>query len=320
MPMILTPPPRLSRAAPPLPRRSFWLGLWRLADPKISLASICSFFLGTCLAAADGPISWPGLALTLGALLLIEFAKNASGEVIDFDSGADLAVRPEDRSPFSGGKRVIIDGLLTRWQTGSLAAVGYGLAIGLGLYIATIEPRVLWLGVIGLGLAFGYHAPPLRLAYRGLGELAVMLAYGPLIGGGTYLVQRGDLTPRVLAFFVPLGIAVAGFLWINEIPDRSADASAGKRTLVVRLGRGLAGLAFPLIMAASGLALAALPSLGFPPGVLLGSAYLVPAAAASARALNNPESTRELIPAQLFTLEAFVLQAIGMGLGLFLRL
>ena len=147
--------------------------------------------LGLGAAARDGAIAWSWLLVTVAGVFCVEVAKNASGEVIDFDSGTDRAVAPQDRSPFSGGKRVLVDGLMTRRQVWTAAAVFYLLAVAAGLAIVLLrEPRVLPLGVLGVGLAFFYHAPPLKLAYRGLGEIAVAVAYGPLIACGTYLVQR----------------------------------------------------------------------------------------------------------------------------------
>jgi 1,4-dihydroxy-2-naphthoate octaprenyltransferase len=143
----------------------FARGFWRLADPKISLASAASMLLGASAAAAAGPLSAAWLATTALGIFAVEVAKNASGELFDWDSGTDLRVRPEDRSPFSGGKRVLVDGLLTRGQTRAIAIGGYLLAIVAGLAIARWrEGGVLWLGVAGLALAFFYHAPPLRLS------------------------------------------------------------------------------------------------------------------------------------------------------------
>lgn len=77
-------------------------GFWRLADPKISLASMASIFLGAAAAAHDGALAPGWLVLTILGIFAIEVAKNASGELFDWDSGADLAVVPEDRSPFFG--------------------------------------------------------------------------------------------------------------------------------------------------------------------------------------------------------------------------
>ena len=152
-------------------------------------------FLGAAAAARGGSLSPTWLVLTVFGIFAIEVAKNASGEIFDFDSGTDLSVAPEDRSPFSGGKRVLVDGLLTRRQIAVIAGAGYGLGIAAGLLIAWLrEPRVLIFGIVGVAAALFYQAPPLRLSYRGLGEVAVGFCYGPLIACGTYLVQRGGVS------------------------------------------------------------------------------------------------------------------------------
>lgn len=294
-----------------------WSGFWRLADPKITSASTASMFLGAAAAAREGPLDWGLLAATALGVWAVEVAKNASGEVFDYDSGADLAVAPEDRSPFSGGKRVLVDGLLSRDETIAVAAGGY--ALGAAVFQALCRygpPGVFEVGLAGAALSYFYHAPPLKLAYRGWGEAAVALAYGPLISGGVYLVQRGVLPARILALGVPLGLMIGAFLWVNEFPDHDADRRAGKRTWVVRLGRPAAAGAFVGIVAASLAAVAVLPSIGFPPLIVLGGAAGWPAARAARRLLESPESTPDIIPAQAWTLHAFLLLALGMGVGL----
>lgn len=300
-------------------RRSFGQGFWRLADPKISLASFAAMLVGGAAAAADGPLHWGWLGLTVLGIFAIEVAKNASGEVVDFEQGVDQAVAPEDRSPFSGGKRVMVDGLLTRGETTAIAAVAYAVGIAVGLVIVTRrEPSVLWIGVAGIALAYCYHAGPLRLAYRGLGELAVAVAYGPLICAGTYLVQRGEVTGEVLWLSLPLALLIGGFLWINEFPDYLADRGAGKRTLVTRLGRPLASRGYVALMLVACLAIVVMPMAVVPRGAWLG-ALAVPAAATSARMLAAaPEETGRIIPAQVRSLLAFVVYALGVGLGLLL--
>lgn len=294
-------------------------GFWRLADPKISLASVASMVLGTAEAAASGPIAAGWLLVTVLGVFAVEVAKNASGEVFDWDSGTDLRIRPEDRSPFSGGKRVLVDSLLTRRQTWGIAVAGYALAAVAGLGImAWREGGVLWIGVAGLALAYFYHAPPLRLAYRGLGELAVAIAYGPLICAGTYLVQVGSLPFTVVLPALPLGILIAAFLWINEFPDYSADALSGKRTLVVRLGRRRAARGFAALGVAAATMLVALPAFGVPAGVLWGGLAAVRYVPAARRLLAHPEDTAAIVPAQAMTLQAFLLYAAGASAGLLL--
>ncbi len=292
-------------------------GIWRLADPKISLASMASMLLGACIAATQGALAPGWLALTVLGIFCLEVAKNASGEVFDYDSGTDLTIRPENRSPFSGGKRVMVDGLLSRRQTWVVAAVSYALGIVIGLAIvAWREPAVLPLGVVGVALAFTYHAPPLKLSYRGAGELAVGLAYGPLIAAGTVIVQHGTVPRWAVLAALPLGLLIAAFLWVNEFPDHDSDRAAHKLTLVVRLGRPAAATGFAIIVAVALLATALLPLAGAPRGVLLGLVAGVPAIQAARTLLAHPTETPLVIPAQAKTLLSFLTYAVAAGVGM----
>ena len=274
-------------------------------------------FLGAAAALEDGPLSVAWLAVTVVGIFAAEVAKNASGEVFDFDSGTDLRVAEADRSPFSGGKRVLVDGLLSRRQTWGVAAAGYAVSAAAGLTITVLrEPRVLWLGAVGLALAFFYHAPPFRLAYRGLGEIAVGVCYGPLIAAGTYVVQRGTLPVSAFLLGVPLGLLIAAFLWINEFPDYDADRASGKRNMVVRLGRRRASRVFVVGLCTAFAFQALLPLAGLPKGVWLGLVAVLPAWGAARIALAHPETTARLVPAQARTLIAFLTLAVAGGIGL----
>jgi 1,4-dihydroxy-2-naphthoate octaprenyltransferase len=305
--------------APAIPR-SAWGGVARLADQKITLASAASLLLGSAAAARHGALDWGWLAVTVAGIFFVEVAKNASGEIVDFRSGADLSVALEDRSPFSGGKRVIVDGMMSARETAVVAAVCYAAAAVAGLIIVTgRDRRVLALGIAGLALAFFYHASPFRLAYRGLGELAVALAYGPLVACGTCLVQRGALADPALAVLsAGLGALVSAFLLANEFPDARADAVVGKRTLVVRLGRGRAARVFGVVQALGFGTVACAPVLGAPRPVWLGLAGLPFGFAAWRRLASEGEATHRVVAAQAWALAAFVVLALGSAVGLVL--
>lgn len=68
-------------------------GIHRLADPKITLASAASLLVGAAAAARQGAPAWGWLLVCVAGIFALETAKNASGELVDYDSGADLAVR-----------------------------------------------------------------------------------------------------------------------------------------------------------------------------------------------------------------------------------
>ena len=301
----------------PAPDKNFADGFWRLADPKISMASFAGLFLAGCFAARDVGLHMGWFALTVLGVFCVEVAKNASGEIIDYDSGTDLAIRDSERSPFSGGKRVLVEGLLTRDQTWSIAAVGFMLAIVIGLTIVVFrEARVLSFGLLGMALAWYYHGGSLRLSYRGLGELAVALAYGPVVVLGAYLVQAGQLNSSLIHLSGILGLLVAAFLWINEFPDARADRSAGKLNLVVRLGTERAALAYVVLLTSAYLWLILLlvtepASRSAWPGLL----GIVPAAYSAWRLQESPSDVAALVPAQAAALRSFVLMAAGTGLG-----
>lgn len=292
-------------------------GIWRLADPKISLASVASMALGTGAAVGAGAVAWEWLPLVLVGIFALEVAKNAAGEVVDWDSGVDLGVAPEDRSPFSGGKRVMVEGLLTREEAHGVAAAGWGIALlaGVALVIGR-DTRVLLIALPGAFLAWAYHGDPLRLAYRGGGELAVLLAYGPGIALGTALVLRGSIPPALPGHGVLLGLLIASFLWINQFPDEPADRAAGKRTLVVRLGRHQAARLFALVPAVVTVGALTLAVTTNTPAPLLGLAGMIPLLRAVRVVLRSPANTPSLIPAQRDTLVAFLLFAGGTALGL----
>lgn len=174
--------------------------------------------------------------------------------------------------------------------------------------------------MIGVACAYFYHSPPLKLSYRGLGEIAVALCYGPLICAGTYLVQTGTVAAKVVWLSTALGLLIVAFLWVNEFPDYSADRKSNKRTLVVRLGRKRASYIFVFGILISFVMLFAAPFVArLSLGVWLGLAGLPFAIFAAFRVLIAPESTTRIVPAQIATLLAFVLFALGTGAGALIR-
>jgi 1,4-dihydroxy-2-naphthoate octaprenyltransferase len=294
-------------------------GLWRLADPKISLTSVAGITVGAAavLAGADRSIAWDWLLVTFAAYFCMEVAKNAWGEVVDWESGVDAAVDPADRTSFSGGKRVLVDSLLTQAGTRSIAALFTLLGLGLGAVIVFWrEPAAFWIGAIGFVLGWSYHGPPLKLAYRGLGELDVVLCYGPLIVLSTELIQVHAMSLRALWLSLPLGLLIAAFLIVNEFPDYRADAAHGKRNLVVRLGRERAVWLLSAVYAAAFALIACLPVLGLPKGAWLGGIALVPAAAAAALVAQAPRTFHRHRPAQPLALLAFLVYAGGVASGI----
>ena len=255
----------VEKGRPIRPRLSpFWLVLRTTRLPFLSATAV-PVLLGIAVAAHHGFFTWWTALLTLIGGSLAHLAINVTNDIFDTLSGADDANTTPTQ--FSGGSRVAVYDLVT---IRGLAAIAIGLfgaaaAMGLALVAITGSMLLLWIGVAGIVVGVAYTAPPLKLVYRGLGEIAVALGFGPIMLLGAYVVQTGRLAwePAVLSL-VP-GILIALILYVNEIPDRRSDAVAGKRTLPVRFGPEvvrtgyLAGVAIAFAIIVVGVAAGLMP-------------------------------------------------------------
>lgn len=84
-------------------------------------------------------------------------------------------------------------------------------------------------------LSISYSGAPLRLSYRGLGELVIGFIFGPLVMTGAFYAACGTITSSVLIMSVPVGLFVANILFVHSIMDFEPDKKIGKRTLAVLL-------------------------------------------------------------------------------------
>ena len=217
------------------PRLSlFWLALRTTRLPFLSATAV-PVLLGIAVAASHGSFTWWTALLTLIGGSFAHLAINVTNDIFDTLSGADDANTTPTQ--FSGGSRVAVYDLVSirglSWLAIGLFAVAG--AIGLALVAITQSLTLLWIGVAGVIVGVAYTAPPLKLVYRGLGEIAVAIGFGPIMLLGAYVVQTGELAWEPFVLSLVPGLLIALILYVNEIPDRRSDAEAGKRTLPVRL-------------------------------------------------------------------------------------
>jgi len=221
-------------------------------------ATIIPVVLGGVIAwqsSAGKLFHWDLFLLTILGASLIHIATNMLNDYFDYKSGNDLMVKHQN--PFAGGGRILTAGLISpsKHLTVSLSSLVIGCMIGFYLVFAQGLPMLFWLGLVGVISAYFYVGPPLKLAYRGVGEIIVGLNFGPIMTLGSYYVQTGSwsvaaLTEPFLAS-LPIGLLIAAVLWINEFPDVDADRAVGKKTLVLRLGYLRSVSVFIIMLAAS---------------------------------------------------------------------
>jgi len=221
-------------------------------------ATIIPVVLGGVIAwqsSAGKLFHWDLFLLTILGASLTQIATNMLNDYFDYKSGNDLMVKHQN--PFAGGGRILTAGVISpsKHLAVSLSSLAIGCLIGFYLVFAQGLQMLFWLGLVGVISAYFYVGPPLKLAYRGVGEIIVGLNFGPIVTLGSYYVQTGSwsvaaLTEPFLAS-LPIGLLIAAVLWINEFPDVDADRAVGKKTLVLRLGYLRSVSVFITLLAAS---------------------------------------------------------------------
>ncbi|MCX8117242.1 MAG: prenyltransferase [Desulfobacterota bacterium] len=216
---------------------SFFTAWWRLSRIPFLSVGVFPLILGFALARRSGYEAPLGLyLLSIVATVLIMWMTYYLGEWNDL--GGDRINRTFNR--FSGGSRVLVEGVLPPWISLLFGYLCLGGSILLGLYLRwryQTGPWTLLLGGVGIFSGFFYSGKPLRFAYRGLGEVLIGFCYGWLpIATGFYLCA-GFISDRVFWLSLPIGLTVFNVILINEFPDEEADRHIGKRNLVVRFGK-----------------------------------------------------------------------------------
>lgn len=282
--------------------------------PAFLSVTFVGCLLGLASAAAAGVRIDPALAtLTLFFALVAHAGANVVNDYYDSLSGCDAA-NTSRVFPFTGGSRFIQNGVLTLAATGRFGRALLLTVIPAGLWLtAASDAGLILIGMLGLAVGWAYSAPPFRLQARGMGEFGITLAWLLVVVGSDF-VQRRAFSMEPLAAGLGYALLVASVLYINQFPDIDADAKAGKRTLVVRLGPQAARWGYVvLVLLAYGWVGALAVADVLPTLALLA---LAPAAAngAAIRCLwPNAERPSELAPAIKLTILATSLHGLTLA-------
>ena len=222
-----------------------WLTLFRLGA---TARGVLPFLLGAVIAWSQGnPINLAVLALSSLAVIFIMLMTFLINEYYDYE--ADLINREFHR--LSGGSRVLPMGLIPRQQSLIAAYVCLSIAtiIGLLLYFYyKTGPFTIPLGAVGIFIGYFYTAKPLRLAYRGVGEVMIWFSCGWLATFTGYYLQTGHFDTVTTLAALPGATSVFLLILINEIPDINSDQLVGKRNLAVRLGKEKAAILYSIVL------------------------------------------------------------------------
>jgi 1,4-dihydroxy-2-naphthoate octaprenyltransferase len=186
-----------------------------------------------------------------------------------------------------------------------------------GVWLTAVSaPGLLAIGIAGLAIGWAYSAPPLKLNSRGFGELCVTAGFS-LVVIGTDFVQRGAIAAVPVVAALSYALHVTNILYINQFPDRRADAAAGKRHWVVRLTPEQARWGYVLIVfIAQGWLLGAVAAGILPWPTLAALVSLIPAAGAARDLFRHAAEPGRLASAIRATIGAAALHGLLLAIGL----
>lgn len=210
---------------------SRWLVLTRASVLPMTLT--VAAITGLLAAFDSASVDWALFAIAAAGLVLAHVANNLMNDLFDLEVGADSETYP--RALYA--PHPVLSGMITRRGLLRAAAIVNlaDLVILLVLFAARGWPVVAF-ALGGLFLSVAYTAPPLRLKKHGLGELTVLVVWGPLMVGGTYYAAVGGLPASIVIASLPYALLCTTVLMGKHIDKLPWDAPAGTRTLPVIIG------------------------------------------------------------------------------------
>ena len=204
------------------------------ARPKTLPAAVAPVIVGAAEASRQGQFDWWPVTICLSFALLVQIATNMANDYFDYIRGADTDER-------LGPERLVASGRISPSAMRRMAIGLFLTAFLIGLsMVAYRGSEMLVVGIAAIVFGYTYTGGPYPLAYHGLGDVFVVVFFGLVATTGTFYVITGQLSSLVILLGLPLGLLANNILVVNNYRDKETDEVAGKRTLVVRLGRSFA--------------------------------------------------------------------------------
>lgn len=216
--------------------------------PRTLSSAACPVIIASVMAADAGAFHFAsGLAALVGTLL-IQIGTNFANDYSDGLKGTD--------ANRLGPMRAVASGLVQPQTMKGAIIVTFFLVLVPGTYIVYRGgPVFLLIGVVSILSGILYTAGPKPIGYVGLGDLFVLIFFGPIAVGGTYYLHTHELPINVIiAGFAP-GLFSVAVLTVNNLRDIDGDRAAGKKTLAVRFGPTFAKFEYLLALAVASLAI-----------------------------------------------------------------
>ncbi|MHB8769528.1 MAG: prenyltransferase [Syntrophales bacterium] len=213
-----------------------WLGL---LHPPFHTVGIVPFILGTVMAwRAGAGLNFTNLLLSTLGIVLVMLATYYAEEY--FSSREGERSRRLFRYPLAGGVGAIPDARPQRSRALLISSTAVALAALIGIVLQfglRTGPLTLLLGLLGALPGLFYSTRLIRLFEKGFGELFIGFCYGWLPLAAAFYTQQGYIPPRIHWMALPIGLSIFNVILLNEFVEYPADATVGRTTLLVRMGK-----------------------------------------------------------------------------------
>lgn len=222
----------------------------------------------TAVALSYGGAEFDGIAaaVSVAGVVFLHLAFNLLDDWFDYKAGSAEARQKVSNEGFRGRLvkyPYLTSGEATHSQLLRAVAVMLLLAASMGAVIVVLRGwAVLWWVSAALLIGVSYSGGPLKLGFRGLGELAIFIMFGPLLMTGVYYAVTGTLGWSIVLLSIAVGMLVTNIVYSHSVLDSVPDKKMGKKTMAHLMGseRGQIVLSallnlLPYLVVAAGVAL-----------------------------------------------------------------
>ena len=254
-------------------------------------------------------------ALVMVGALLTHASVNAFNNYFDYRSKIDVKT---SKTPFSGGVNILVKGMMKPSEALTVCLSTLICAALIGVYFLVRLFNVL-LPLIVYGVIIIVFYTPVLSRVPALSEIVAGSGFG-LMGLGVYVTQTGLIDAAGIAILFPITILVALLLFLNEFPDAEVDRVAGRRHIVILLGKKGSAWLYVAGEVSTYASIILAVAVGAAPLPVLISLFSLPIAYKAGRlTLKNYNRTSDLVPAMgsnvLFILSTITLMACGFAIA-----
>ena len=245
---------------------------WFTNARPISLPqSMLPALTAVALSSGTGHFSWLAAIVSVLGVMFAHLGMNLLDDWFDYYKGSGEARKKAASEGFRGRMTkypYLTSGEATPKQLLVAVCVFLGIAAVMGCIVLAVRGwMILWWMLVGFIIGYSYSGGPLKLGFRGLGEMVIFIMFGPLMMTGVYYAITGEVTPKIAWLSAAVGLLVTNIVYTHSVLDAVPDKKMGKFTMAHLMGSDKGMLALSSV-------LNLLPYILVTAGVILGQLHI----------------------------------------------